>query len=51
MVYADLGSDVEDVFINGKQVMAGRKVLTVNVGDVYRKAEEYRHRISESLKN
>jgi 5-methylthioadenosine/S-adenosylhomocysteine deaminase len=51
MVYAGKASDVEDVFINGKQVVAGRKVLTVDVADVYRKAEEYRHRISASLKN
>ena len=51
MVYAGKASDVEDVFINGKQVVAGRKVMTVNVEDVYRKAEEYRHRISASLKN
>jgi len=51
MVYAGKASDVEDVFINGKQIVAGRKVTTVNVEDVYRKAEEYRHRISASLKN
>jgi 5-methylthioadenosine/S-adenosylhomocysteine deaminase len=51
LVYADMASDVEDVFVNGKQVMAGRRVLTVDMEDVYRKAEEYRHGISESLKN
>jgi 5-methylthioadenosine/S-adenosylhomocysteine deaminase len=51
IVYAGKSSDVEDVFINGKQVVAGHKVMTVNVEDVYRKAEEYRHRISTSLKN
>ncbi len=51
MVYAGKASDVEDVFINGKQIVAGRKVITVNVEDVYRKAEEYRHRISASLRN
>jgi 5-methylthioadenosine/S-adenosylhomocysteine deaminase len=51
IVYAGKSSDVEDVFINGKLVVAGHKVMTVNVEDVYRKAEEYRHRISTSLKN
>jgi 5-methylthioadenosine/S-adenosylhomocysteine deaminase len=51
MVYAGKASDVEDVFINGKEVVAARKVMTVNAEDVYRKAEEYRHRISASLKN
>jgi 5-methylthioadenosine/S-adenosylhomocysteine deaminase len=51
MVYAGKASDVEDVFINGKQLVSARKLMTVNIDDVYRKAEEYRHRISASLKN
>jgi 5-methylthioadenosine/S-adenosylhomocysteine deaminase len=51
MVYTGQASDVEDVFINGKQVVASRKVLTVDTQDVYRKALEYRQRISASLKN
>ena len=51
IVYAGKSSDVEDVFINGNQIVAGRKVLTINLDDVYRRAEEYRHRISASLKN
>jgi 5-methylthioadenosine/S-adenosylhomocysteine deaminase len=51
MVYAGKASDVEDVFINGQQIVAGRKVITVDVDDVFRKAEAYRHRISASLKN
>jgi 5-methylthioadenosine/S-adenosylhomocysteine deaminase len=51
MAYAGKASDVEDVFINGKQVVSGRKVMTVNVQDVYRRAQDYRHRISASLKN
>jgi 5-methylthioadenosine/S-adenosylhomocysteine deaminase len=51
MVYAGKASDVEDVFINGRRIVAGRAVTTVNVQDVYRTAEQYRHRISASLKN
>ena len=51
LVYAGKSSDVEDVFINGQQIVAGRKVLTIDLDDVYRKAEEYRHRISASLRN
>jgi 5-methylthioadenosine/S-adenosylhomocysteine deaminase len=45
MVHAGQASDVEDVFINGKQIVADRKVLTVDVQAVYRKAREYRQRI------
>jgi 5-methylthioadenosine/S-adenosylhomocysteine deaminase len=51
LVYAGKSSDVEDVFINGRQIVGGRKVTTADVDDIYRKAEEYRHRISASLKN
>jgi 5-methylthioadenosine/S-adenosylhomocysteine deaminase len=51
LVYAGMASDVEDVFINGKQIVSGRQVMTVDVEDVYGKAREYRHRISASLKN
>jgi hypothetical protein len=49
MVHADLASDVEDVFINGKQVVADRKVLTVDTQAVYGKAREYRKRIAAQL--
>ena len=51
LAYAGKASDVEDVFINGKQVVAGRKVMTVDAQEVFRKAQEYRHKISASLKN
>jgi hypothetical protein len=51
LVHAGQASDVEDVFINGKQIVANRKVLTVDTPDIYRKAQEYRQRISISLKN
>jgi 5-methylthioadenosine/S-adenosylhomocysteine deaminase len=48
MVHAGQASDVEDVFINGRQVVAERKVLTVDTQAIYRKAREYRQRISEN---
>jgi len=51
IVYAAKSSDVEDVFINGKQVVKDRKVLTVDVQKVYDKAREYRERIMNSLRN
>jgi 5-methylthioadenosine/S-adenosylhomocysteine deaminase len=51
LVHAGTASDVEDVFINGKQIVANRKVLTVNAPEVYRKANDYRRRIANSLKN
>jgi 5-methylthioadenosine/S-adenosylhomocysteine deaminase len=49
LVHAGQASDVEDVFINGKEIVAGRKVQTVDVQEVYRKAREYRRRIALSL--
>jgi 5-methylthioadenosine/S-adenosylhomocysteine deaminase len=51
LVHAGTASDVEDVFINGKQIVANRKVLTVNAPEVYKKANDYRRRIANSLKN
>jgi 5-methylthioadenosine/S-adenosylhomocysteine deaminase len=50
IVYASKSSNVEDVFINGKQIVNARHVLTINQAEVYRKAEEYRRQISVSLK-
>ena len=51
VVHAGQASDVEDVFINGKQIVSERKVLTVDAQAVYRKALDYRRRIAASLKN
>ncbi len=45
MVHAGQSADVEDVFINGRQIVASRKVLTVDTQAVYRKALEDRRRI------
>ena len=45
MVYAGQAGDVEDVFINGKQIVAGRKVMTVDTQAIYHKAEDDRRRL------
>lgn len=45
MVHAGQSADVEDVFINGKQIVANRKVLTVDTQAVYRKAQADRRRL------
>lgn len=50
VAYAAKAGDVEDVFINGKQIMAGRSVLTLDSEQIFRKAEEYRRQILLSLK-
>lgn len=51
LVHAGQASDVEDAFINGRQIVSQRKVLTVDTQTVYRKALEFRRRIDASLKN
>jgi 5-methylthioadenosine/S-adenosylhomocysteine deaminase len=50
IVYAAKGGDIEDVFINGKQIVSARRVLTLNEQEIYRKAAEYQRQISASLK-
>jgi 5-methylthioadenosine/S-adenosylhomocysteine deaminase len=50
IVYAAKAGDVEDVFINGRQIVSARRVLTINQQEVYRKAEQYRQQILASLK-
>ena len=49
LAYAAKAGDVEDVFINGRQLVSGHKVLTLNPPEIYRKAEEYRRHILASL--
>ncbi len=49
LAYAVKAGDVEDVFINGRQVVADRKVLTLNAAEIYRKAEEFRAQILRNL--
>jgi 5-methylthioadenosine/S-adenosylhomocysteine deaminase len=51
IVYASKAADVEDVFINGRQIVSARHVLTLNQEEIYRKAQEYCARIVASLKH
>jgi 5-methylthioadenosine/S-adenosylhomocysteine deaminase len=50
LVYTTKFSDVESVIINGKRVMDGRKVLTVDAPAVLAKAREYAKQVRESLR-
>ena len=50
LAYAAKAGDVEDVFINGRQIVSGRHVLTLNAAQIRTKAEEYRKQILQSLK-
>ncbi len=49
IAYATKAGDVQDVFINGRQIVSARHVLTLNEADIFRKAEEYRRQILSSL--
>lgn len=49
IVYASNAGDVEDVFINGRQVVNARHVLTLDQDAIYRHAEQYRRQIEASL--
>jgi 5-methylthioadenosine/S-adenosylhomocysteine deaminase len=49
LVYAAKASDIEDVFINGRQIVRKRRVLTLSEQEVYSKATEYRAKILNSL--
>lgn len=49
LAYATKASDVETVMINGKIVMANRRVLTISETAVRAKALEYRKRIQKSV--
>lgn len=51
LAYAAKAADVEDVFINGRMIVNSRQVLTLNRETIYRKAEEFRRRISASLEH
>ena len=50
MVYALKGEDVRDVMVNGKPVVRDAKILTLDEGAILAKAEEYRVKVSASLK-
>jgi len=49
IVYAAKAADVQDVFINGRQIVSDRRVLTLNAADIYRKAGEYKKQILATL--
>jgi len=49
IVYATKAGDVEDVFINGRQIVSARHALTLNQQEIDRKAEEYREQILSSI--
>lgn len=49
VVYAAKAGDVQDVYINGRQVVDGRRVLTLNQQEILRKAELYQRQILSSL--
>ncbi|MFL6351325.1 MAG: amidohydrolase family protein [Bryobacteraceae bacterium] len=51
IVYASEAADVEDVFINGRQIVKARHVLTLNQEEIYRKVEEYKQRIATGLRH
>jgi len=50
MVYALKGDDVRDVMVNGKPVVRDAKILTLDEASILAKAEEYRVKVSASLK-
>jgi 5-methylthioadenosine/S-adenosylhomocysteine deaminase len=51
MVYASKAADVQDVFINGRQIVSARHVLTLNQEEICRKAEEYGRQIAGGLQS
>jgi len=50
MVYALKADDVRDVMVNGKPVVSDGRILTLNQEQILQKAEEYRAKVSASLK-
>ena len=50
LAYATKAGDVEDVFINGRQIVRSRQPLTLNAPAIYGKAENYRQQILTSIK-
>jgi len=49
LVYALKSSDVSDVMVNGREIVADRKMLTVDRAAVMAKAAEYQERVKKSL--
>jgi 5-methylthioadenosine/S-adenosylhomocysteine deaminase len=51
LAYATKARDVEDVFINGRQIVSSHKMLTLNASEIFRKADDYRRQILSSLEH
>jgi 5-methylthioadenosine/S-adenosylhomocysteine deaminase len=51
LAYATKAGDVEDVFINGRQIVSSRKMLTLNAPEILQKAEDYRKQIQSSIEH
>ncbi|MGC2660505.1 MAG: amidohydrolase [Bryobacteraceae bacterium] len=49
LVYAGKAADVEDVFINGRQIVANRNVLTLRKDEIYKKAAMYQVQVANSI--
>lgn len=49
IIYAAKSSDVTDVMINGKWVMRGRDLLTINESDLYQQSQDYAVQIDKFL--
>ncbi len=49
LAYATKAAQVGDVFINGRQIVHERQVLTLHADEIYRKAGEYKQRIVKSV--
>ena len=49
IVYASKSTDVSDVMVNGKWLMRGRKLLTINEADLLQQAASYAKRIDSFL--
>jgi len=50
LAYAAKAGDVDDVFINGRQIVDARRCLTLDPEEISRKAELYKRQILSSLK-
>lgn len=50
LAYATKTGDVQDVFINGRQIVSERRPLTLNPDEIFAHAKRFREQILESLK-
>jgi 5-methylthioadenosine/S-adenosylhomocysteine deaminase len=49
VAYASKAADVQDVFVNGRQIVSDRRMLTLNRQEIYAHVRDWRRRIQESL--